>query len=115
MRYPHGMLRKLVSFAVACALVAACASDSSSAAKTPPTNDGDGAWRTVGVARKDYESSAAAVDSAMSNCQEACKALQSLERAANHLCMVAEPEECTDARQRFDRARRAVQSPCGGC
>ncbi len=120
MRYAHGMLRRLVSYALACALIAACAVGSDS--KTPATKttpaDGDAhpaGWYTVPAARLDYESSAKAVDNAMSNCQEACKALQSLERAANHLCAVAEPEECSDARQRFDRARRAVQQQCGGC
>ena len=118
MRYALDMVRKacaLVSFA---AFVAACAAESSQGKSASPQQTQDQhppEWFTIGNARNDFQSREHEVELAASDCQAACKALASLERAANHLCAVAEPEECTDARVRVDRAKRAVTSQCGGC
>ena len=110
------MVRRAAPFLVA-AFVAACAAESSQGKSAAPnTQDQHPAeWYTIGNARNDFQSREHEVELAASDCQAACKALASLERAANHLCAVAEPEECTDARVRVDRARRAVTSQCGSC
>jgi hypothetical protein len=98
--------------------VAACAAESSSGKSAAPPNGQEqhpAEWYTIGNARGDFQGREHDVELAASDCQAACKALASLERAANHLCAVAEPEECTDARVRVDRAKRAVTSQCGSC
>src|SRR5580765_4583606 len=116
MRYPPDMVRKGLALLSIAALVAACAAESSSAGKTPSTQEQHPAeWYTIGNARSDFQARQHEIELAASDCTAACKALASLERAANHLCAVAEPEECTDARARVDRAKRAVTSQCGGC
>lgn len=85
-------------------------SPSGGAAETHPSE-----WYTVGAGRSDFQRSEQEFDQVSTDCAVACKALASLERAANHLCAVAEPEECSDARVRVDRARRAVEAKCSGC
>ncbi len=99
------------------AVVVACASsDASSKAVSPSGSGGADFPESIGAARGELEKASHEVDQAnAADCQAACKALASLERAANHLCMVAEPDECTDARSRLDRARRAITAQCGGC
>lgn len=112
------MVRKAVAVFLA-AFVVACAAGTSGGAKSgsPPSNKEEhpAEWYTIGNARTDFQGREHDLELAASDCQAACKALASLERAANHLCAVAEPEECTDARVRVDRARRAVSQQCGGC
>ena len=102
---------------VTCMLAAACAASDSRNKAVAPTGAG-GANEfpaSIGVARADLDKAAHDVDLALSDCQSACKALASFERSVTHLCLVAEPEECSDARVRFDRARRAILAQCGGC
>lgn len=95
-----------------CVVVAGCAAGSAtSGSKSSAPAD----WYTLPAARADWQKNEHDFDLAASDCTLACKALASLERAADHLCAVAEPDECTDARARVDRARRAVQTQCGGC
>ena len=110
MRSVSGM--KLLSASIA-VFVVACAT-----ASQAPRNEGEphaADWYTIGAGRGDFQKNVQEFDRVSTDCAVACKALASLERAANHLCAVAEPEECNDARVRVDRARRAVQSQCGGC
>ena len=95
--------------------VVACAASSSESKSAAPAGSGSEEWKTIGAARSDFQARERDVELAASDCQAACKALASLERAANHLCAVSEPDECTDARARVDRAKRAVTSQCGGC
>jgi hypothetical protein len=115
MRYPAVMVRKPAAVFFFAAFVAACAAESSQN-KSPSMQESHPAeWYTIGNARSDFQGREHDVELAASDCQAACKALASLERAANHLCAVAEPDECTDARVRVDRAKRAVTSQCGGC
>jgi hypothetical protein len=112
MRYLLDMVRK----SAALLFVVACAADQSKSASPAGAKEEHPAeWYTIGNARADFQGREHDIELAASDCQAACKALASLERAANHLCAVAEPEECTDARVRVDRAKRAVQSQCGGC
>jgi hypothetical protein len=118
MRYPGGMLRRTISCALCLGLVACAAASSESKSTTPAggANESHPAeWYTIGNARQDFQTNQQQFDAAASDCQAACKALASLERAANHLCAVSEPDECTDARARVDRARRAISQQCGGC
>ena len=118
MRYPHGMLRKTAALLLAVSAVVACAAGSSESKSVTPSNGGEShpaEWYTIGAARQDFQTSEHDFQVAATDCQAACKALASLERAANHLCAVSEPDECTDARARVDRARRAVSQQCGGC
>ena len=116
MRYPPDMVRKAAPLFIA-ALVVACAAESSQSKSGAPSNQDQhpAEWYTIGAARQDFQTTEHDFQIAATDCQAACKALASLERAANHLCAVAEPDECTDARSRVDRARRAVSQQCGGC
>src|ERR1700690_4451415 len=121
MRYALGMSRTIRSFSVVllAGFVAACAAEASTGKSVTPSNSGGGGGATeppqIGAARAELEQRSRDVERAGSDCQTACKALASLERAANHLCLVSEPEECSDARVRVDRARRAIDTQCGGC
>jgi hypothetical protein len=53
------------------------------------------------------------------DCARACRALESMERAAEQVCELArspdERRECTAAGEQVDKARTKVQSACGGC
>jgi len=53
------------------------------------------------------------------DCARACRALESMERAAQQVCELArspeERSECTSATQQVDRARDKLQNACGGC
>ena len=53
------------------------------------------------------------------DCTRACRALESMERAAQQVCELArspeERSECTSANQQVDRARDKLQNACGGC
>ena len=48
------------------------------------------------------------------DCETACKALESLERAAEHICAVA-PEHCQEARARAAAAADRVRAACPQC
>ncbi len=112
------MLRRTILCALALAFVACAAGTSETKSTTPAGGAAEShpaQWYTIGAARQDFTTSEHDFQVAASDCQAACKALASLERAANHLCAVAEPDECSDARARVDRARRAVSQQCGGC
>jgi hypothetical protein len=38
-----------------------------------------------------------------------------MERAAGHLCAIAERASCDEAKAKLQRARDKVRSTCGGC
>jgi hypothetical protein len=113
------LLRKMgVAVAVSVAVAACGTAESGSKSTTTPAGSGGAGNEfpeSVGAARTDFDKQANAVELSSADCQAACKALASLERAANRLCLVAEPQECSEARVRYDRARRAVMAQCGGC
>lgn len=49
-------------------------------------------------------------------CTTACRALSSMERAAEHLCELSEGDErCAGAQQRVARARERVTAQCPAC
>jgi hypothetical protein len=53
------------------------------------------------------------------DCARACRALESMERAARQICELArapeERTECASAGEQVDKARTKVQNACGGC
>jgi TolA-binding protein len=69
----------------------------------------------MGAARNELDSAESRVNAAMSDCATACRALESMERAAEHLCALDAGTECGRARQRFEAARDRVRASCGGC
>ena len=59
------------------------------------------------------------LDAAASDCESACRALASMERATSHLCSLAEEADdqrrCDDARLRLTTAKGRVHAACGAC
>jgi hypothetical protein len=80
---------------------------------TTPTNDS----RTMrmNAARGDLDRAESQVGAALSDCATACRALESMERAAEHLCALDSGSECGRARERLEAARQRVRASCGGC
>jgi hypothetical protein len=76
----------------------------------PPPHD-----TRVSAARNELDSAESRVNAAMSDCATACRALESMERAAEHLCALDGGTECGRARQRLEAARDRVRASCGGC
>jgi MYXO-CTERM domain-containing protein len=63
----------------------------------------------------DFDAQAGALESAsLQDCATACKALDSLERAAQHICEVA-PEHCEAAKARAKSAADRVHAACPSC
>ena len=110
------LARRLLAVGLCACGVAACAAESS-APKTaaPPGATGEAMPPSIGAARSELTEREHDFEMAGADCEKACKALASLQRAADHLCVLSEPDECADARARVDRARRAVSAQCGGC
>lgn len=69
----------------------------------------------AGAEWADFSQNASALDDVTpADCETACKALQSLARAAEHICAVA-PEHCQEARARVAAAREKVRAACPDC
>jgi hypothetical protein len=109
-------------------LVAACAeskSDMSTPARAPDRKSEVDARAELAQAQSDLDlalggaSGTGAPQSAGAtqegNCAAACRALASLERAADHLCALSSASECADARSRVETARDRVAKACGAC
>lgn len=69
----------------------------------------------MNAARSDLDRAESQVGAAMSDCATACRALESMERAAEHLCALDNGTECGRARERLEAARQRVRASCGGC
>ena len=82
---------------------------------TTPTNDGDARTMRMNAARGELDRAESQVSAAMSDCAQACRALESMERAAEHLCALDSGSECGRARERLEAARQRVRASCGGC
>jgi hypothetical protein len=71
------------------------------------------------AARADLDRAQRELESAVNDCESACRALASMERAASHLCSLAEePDDqrrCDDAKLRLTAARGRVRAACGAC
>lgn len=69
----------------------------------------------VSAARSELDSAEQRLGSSQGDCAAACRALASMERAAEHLCQLDTGSECGRARERVEAARERVRSTCGGC
>ena len=79
------------------------------------TTPSDTRTMRMNAARGELDRSEAQVNAAMSDCATACRALESMERAAEHLCALDDGSECGRARERLEAARQRVRASCGGC
>jgi hypothetical protein len=70
-------------------------------------------------AATDIEASQRELDVAGGDCRNACRALQSMDRAAGRLCGLAQSDDevrrCGDAKIRVYSARDKVRNTCGSC
>ena len=69
----------------------------------------------IASARAEIDRDEQRIAAARSDCDEACRALASMERAADHLCALDSGAECTRVRERVEAARERVRSSCGEC
>ena len=67
----------------------------------------------------DIEAAQRELDVAGSSCQNACRALGSMDRAAGHRCLLTREDNthdrCDDAKRRLYNARDKVRGSCGSC
>ena len=69
----------------------------------------------VAGARSELDRAESQVNASVGDCATACRALASMERAAEHLCALDGGRECDHARERLAAARERVRASCGGC
>lgn len=76
-----------------------------------------GATRSADQLLGDLVAAEALALSSGRDCPQACRALHSMQRAANGICELATEtsERCTAARQRVDAVRDKVSAACGEC
>jgi hypothetical protein len=98
---------------------AATGAGASSAPEMSPhvqnVNPSDSREVRMNAARGDFDRAESQVGAATSDCATACRALESMERAAEHLCAIDSGGECGRARERLEAARERVRASCGGC
>jgi hypothetical protein len=86
--------------------------------KTPGS---DGMVDDVAHAQIQFEESNKAFSAASGDCASMCKALSSMQRAADHLCGLTKDDgdsgkkRCDDAQAKVDGAKERVKATCGGC
>ena len=70
-------------------------------------------------ARAELDRAVHDLEAAASDCDAACRALASMDRATSHLCALADQDDdrrrCEDARGKLADARRRVRGACGTC
>ena len=91
----------------------------------PPPTSMTGATPTMvddlSHAQVTFDQSAQAFSASSNDCLSLCKALGSMQRAADHLCELTkdggddDKKRCTDARSRLSDAKGRVDKTCGGC
>ncbi len=69
----------------------------------------------IAGARGELDRAERQLSSSLGDCAAACRALASMERAADHLCALDAGAECSRARERVEAARERVRTSCGGC
>jgi hypothetical protein len=87
-----------------------------------PTTPG-GRALALNKASSDIEAAQRELDVAGSSCQNACRALGSMDRACGHLCQLTREDSsqagghdrCDDAKRRLYNARDKVRGSCGAC
>ncbi len=108
----------------ACALLVACGGAAPAESTTPanPSTAAPDAQETKGAtqpevsgARSELDRAEEKLSAAQSDCAAACRALASMERAADHLCSLDSGAECRRAHDRVDAARERIRATCGGC
>ncbi|MEO7094627.1 MAG: hypothetical protein ABI175_15325 [Polyangiales bacterium] len=92
------------------------------AAPIPGGSDGTGmVVDDVAHAQIQFEDSHKAFSAASGDCTSMCKALSSMQRAADHLCGLTKDggdggkKRCDDAQSKVDGAKERVKATCGGC
>jgi hypothetical protein len=84
-------------------------------ASTTPSNRG----AVMAQASRDVETSQRELDVAGGDCNNACRALGSMDRAAGRLCALSQTNDevrrCNDAKNRVYSARDKVRNTCGTC
>ncbi len=128
------MKRAAIAFAL---FVAGCGGAAQPSMAPPAQNDGEHTMTTpestgqptvqsdsggrqpnapeIAGARSDLDRAESQIAAATGDCATACRALASMERAAQHLCALDSGRECDRARERLAAARERVRSSCGGC
>ncbi len=87
----------------------------------PSTMPSDPLPTDLGAAQASFDKSAQSFSVAGNDCQQLCKALASMQNAADHLCDLTksggggEKKRCTDAQGRVTSAKERVKQTCGGC
>lgn len=88
---------------------------------TAPTAAPSGAGATTPTAQvpkpqTELDRAESAVQASMGDCQNACRALRSMENAADGICRLdGGGADCASARQRVTDARERVRRACGAC
>lgn len=92
------------------------AMEESPAYAQPPPQPGAGAGADT-LAWQELERAEQELQSAAGDCGTACRALASMERAAERICTLLseEHQRCATARDRVRTARRRVERGCGEC
>jgi hypothetical protein len=109
--------------AAACACGGAAAPEASSPASdvTPTVTTPEASHSTappvpeVATARGELDRAEGQLSAVQGDCASACRALASMERAAEHICALDSGNECGRARERVDSARERVRATCGTC
>jgi hypothetical protein len=85
----------------------------------PPADQPDDREALRASARVELERAQRDLEAAASECESACRALASMDRATIHLCALADQTDdrrrCDDARKRLSDARVRVRAACGTC
>jgi hypothetical protein len=108
----------IASTALACGGAAepsAAAPSTSAPPEAPPNARTNDTVPEISNARSEIDRAEQSVNAASSDCVAACRALASMERAAEHLCALDAGTECRRARERVDAARERVHASCEGC
>jgi hypothetical protein len=89
-------------------------------APTPESSASPGDRRSALMqARAEVERTERELLNGAPNCENACRALSSMQRAVEHLCALADDSDdkrrCEDATHRFSTTRDRVFTTCGSC
>jgi hypothetical protein len=95
--------------------------ESTSAPTTPGLGGASAGADDVPHAQISFDDSVKAFEASGGQCASMCKALASMERAADHLCDLTkdggadDKKRCDDAQAKVVNARERIKSSCGAC
>lgn len=69
----------------------------------------------LGNAQDDFESNRKKIEGPGLKCEDACKALGSMDRAAGRICGLDNGDKCVDVKQKLYSARDRVKASCQTC